>query len=238
MLLAIAANCWADSPLPPVLYDTISPEIMDLIIAGVRPIAENNQAARREFQARFQRNGVSIGELVDSVGISGDVELVLDACKEYSHEYMRDLQISSDQQTKYAVNLAQATLDVAFERLPLAAQQNEMVQYFMEQALLVVRESVQLARTQLDAKQDELYTDLRLNYAQVRLLHQAALANPSHADYYQSQFIDQFESAFALTQQTDQNYWDMTAFLIQSASGRVFRLMEAASKVRYSPVNN
>lgn len=236
MVLAIAANCWAQSAQTSAACETISPEIIDLIVAGVQPIVENNRASKCKFDAIFQRNGASIRQLVYDIGIAGDVEIILDSVKQLSHKFVRDLQHDSDEESNFAVNLARTTLDEAFERLPAAARQNEMVQYFMEQALLVVRESVQLARTQLDALQDELLTDLRFNYAQVRLLHQkAATASPCHAEYYQRQFVDQFTTILELARHTVQSYWDLTAFLIQSASGRVLKLMEAAVKVRYSP---
>lgn len=218
------------------LFETTSPapELMELIIAGVRAITDNNRAAKREFDARFKRNSDVIDNLIANIGIVGDLELIVDAIKRLSHEFIRDLQTNSDQQGSFAVNLAQDTLNRAFERLPRAAQQNEMVQYFMEQAVLVVRESVQISRTQLNAKQNELLTDLRINYAQLRFLHQAALANPCRTEYYKSQFSDQLDTMLGLSQQTVQSYWELTAFLIQSASKRVLKLMEAAMKVRYN----
>lgn len=186
-----------------------------------------NQQARARTEYFIEHCGAELLEVVKGEGIVGDMQIISKQCEKETDEKWTQIYGSFQTDIEWAEPAALRAIDAWFACLPIATQQNALAEYYLEQLLNIVSETILKMKQVIIDKEDESMADLNQNLEQMLRLNVVALEDIDNVNVYQTLFENQYRTACALTKISSDNLYNQNGILISGAAHRALQLMKA-----------
>lgn len=171
---------------------------------------------------------VELMDVVQGVGIVGDMQTIRRRCEEETDEKLTQIYSSFQTEIEWAEPAALRAINDWFACLPITTQQNALAEYYLEELLNIVADSILKMQTLIIDKEGQSIADLYQNLDQMLRLNVVALEDLDNLDKYQKLFETQYRTACALTKISSDNLYNQNGIMISDAAQRVVGLIEAA----------
>lgn len=226
VLLALIANIYEVGTNTPDHEETTRG-----IHSVISSIKTRNQQARERTEHFITHCGAELLEIVQQVGIVGDMPTIVKACNKETAEKWTQIHGSFDADIKWAIPAAQQTINTWFSRLPSSTQQSPLAEYYLVELMNLVPNTVLKTKQVVKAKEDESMADLNQNLYRMLRLNVVALEDMDNLSVYQTMFETQYSTACALTKISSDNLYSENDALLSAAAQRAVMLMRATEAI-------
>lgn len=200
-----------------------------------RIVANKDAAQTRTEELILQREQAGLGSvasLVRSIGVAGNVEVILQwalQMEDYHWETVDRLMAAA---SAYAIEAVRSSTNRWFRTLPAATQRNELARYFLEQMQLIARTGGERIEQTIEDRVEYAYANLHQVSEQIRRLHALALREPWNVTRFQRELEGYIEQTMRMWPTLRKHNWAEISAIIASSVARIESMLEFTTVIR------